>query len=72
MAVAGFLLALSPVGSAHQRVLTRSRTTLAKGGPVNPYTLGIGAETIVLMVVQHPGQLARADTCCRKWRCCWC
>jgi MFS superfamily sulfate permease-like transporter len=74
---AGFLVVLSPVGSllaikaygtGHQRVHAGFWTPLTESGPVNLYTLGIGAGTIVLMVVLR--RLARGYTCCRKWRCC--
>jgi SulP family sulfate permease len=60
MAGAGFLVALSQVGNflgvkdrgtGHQHVLVRFWTTLTEGGPVNPYALGLGAGTIVLVLL---------------------
>ncbi len=60
MAGAGFLVAVGQVGNflglhdkgtGHQRVLYRLWITLTQGGPVNLYALGIGAGTIVLVVL---------------------
>ena len=59
MTGAGFLVALSQVGNllgikdrgtGHQHVLVRFWNTLTEGGPVNPYALGTGIGTIVLIV----------------------
>lgn len=60
MAGAGFLVALSQVsnllgvherGTGHQHVLLRTWLTLTEGGPLNPYALGIGLGTIVLVLL---------------------
>ena len=66
MTGAGFLVALSQVGNflgvkdrgtGHQHVLVRFWNTITQGGPVNPYALGIGAGTIVLVILLR--QVAR-------------
>ena len=60
MTGAGFLVALSQVGNflgvkdrgtGHQHVLVRFWNTITEGGPVNPYAFGVGAGTIVLVVL---------------------
>ncbi len=60
MTGASFLVALSQVGNflgikdrgtGHQHVLVRFWSTITEGGPVNAYALGVGAATIVLVIL---------------------